>query len=201
MTAETARLEAFSDGVIAIAATLLVIELAVPAAGADVWHAIRNELPAMATFAVSFLTILIFWINHHALFAGVRRVDRGILLLNGLVLLGISFISFPTALLGRALQGGTYAAAAAIFYSAVLTLASGSFTLLWLYLRAHPDLLKPDVAGRVGAAIRRSVAGPALYLVALATAFVSARAALAVVTAIALYFAVPYPTGRPVRSR
>jgi uncharacterized membrane protein len=76
-----ARLEAFSDGVIAIAATLLVIELAVPSGGEDVWHAIRHELPAMAAFAVSFLTILIFWINHHALVAGVRRVDRGILLL------------------------------------------------------------------------------------------------------------------------
>jgi hypothetical protein len=97
-------------------------------------------------------------------------------------------------------RGGTYAAAAAIFYSAVLTLASGSFTLLWLYLRAHLDLLEPDAAGPVGAAIRRSLAGPALYLVALVTAIVSARAALAVVTAIAVYFAVPYPAGRPVRS-
>jgi uncharacterized membrane protein len=193
----TTRLEAFSDGVVAIAATLLVIELAVPAAGEDVRAAVRHELPAMAAFAVSFLTILIFWINHHALFAGVRRVDRGVLLLNGLVLLGISFVSFPTAVLGRALQGGPYAGAAAVFYAAVLALASGSFTLLWFYLHRHPELLEPEVRGRSGAAVRRSLAGPVLYLLALVVALVSAVAALAVVAAVALYFAMPYRNPSP----
>ena len=123
---------------VAIAATLFVIELAAPAAGENVWHAVAHELPAMAAFAVSFVTILILWVNHHNLFAGARTVDRGLLFLNGLVLLAISF---PTATLGRVLQGGAYAAWAAVFYAAVLLIAAASFTGLWLYLQSHQDLL------------------------------------------------------------
>jgi uncharacterized membrane protein len=191
----TTRLEALSDGIIAIAATLLVIELTGPAPGAPVWPAIRDELPSIAAFVVSFLTILIFWVNHHALFAGVNRTDRGVLFLNGLLLLGISFISFPTAVLGRALGDGHYAGSAAVFYAAVLALTSGTFTALWAYLRAHPQLLEPAVRLRATAALRRSLVGPVLYLVALLVALVNAAAALVVVALVAAYFA-RAPRGR-----
>jgi uncharacterized membrane protein len=188
---KTSRLEAFSDGIIAIAATLLVIELAVPPAGEDVWHAIIEELPSMAAFAVSFLTILIFWVNHHALFAAVSQVDRGLLFLNGLLLLGISFISFPTAVLGRAIQGGAYAGSAAVFYVLTLAVTSAVFTAIWIYLRAHPHLLEPERRDGAGTAIRRSLAGPVLYLVALLVALISAPAALVVAAGVAIYFALP----------
>jgi TMEM175 potassium channel family protein len=97
----TGRAEALSDGIIAIAATLLVLELHVPEVGEDVWLSLAHQLPSLAAYAVSFLTILIFWVNHHALFHAVARVDRTLLFLNGLLLLGISFVSFPTAALGR----------------------------------------------------------------------------------------------------
>ena len=187
----TGRVEAFSDGVIAIAATLLVIELAAPGPGEDVWHKVREELPSMAAFAVSFLTILIFWVNHHALFAGVRRVDRGVLFLNGLALLGISFVSYPTAILGRALQDPTYAESAAVLYALVLLFASAAFTGMWAYLRAHPDLLEPSVRPRAAALLRRSLLGPALYLLALLVGLVNAAAALVVVALVAVYFALP----------
>ncbi len=203
----TARVEAFSDGIIAIAATLLVIELRPPDPGADVWHGLAEELPSFAAFVVSFLTILIFWVNHHALFHLVRAVDRPLLFLNGLLLLAISSISFPTAVLGRALQGGVDDAAAAMFYAAVLAVTSAVFTVLWAYLRAHPHLLEPTAHDRPGAgadhaparriasaAVRRSLAGPALYVLAGLVALVSAPTSLVVDALVAAYFVRPSRT-------
>jgi uncharacterized membrane protein len=102
----TNRVEAFSDGVIAIAATLLVLELHVPEPGQDIWGSLGHQLPSLAAYVVSFLTILVLWVNHHALFHVVAHVDRPLLFLNGLLLLGISFVSYPTATLGRALESG-----------------------------------------------------------------------------------------------
>ena len=187
----TSRVEAFSDGVIAIAATLLVIELHPPEPGADLWHALAEELPSIAAFVVSFLTILIFWVNHHALFAATRRVDRRLLFLNGLLLLGISFISFPTAALGRALQGDADARPAAVFYTAVLLTTSLVFSGLWLYLRSHTHLLETDRRGSARYAVRRGLLGTGLYAGALVVALVNAGACLVLVGLVALYFAFP----------
>ncbi len=187
----TARVEAFSDGIIAIAATLLVIELHPPEPGADVWHALGEELPSIAAFVVSFLTILIFWVNHHALFHAVRHVDRPLLFLNGLLLLGISSISFPTAVLGRALQGGGDSRPAAVLYGGVLAATSAVFTCLWAYLRRRPHLLEPDARDRAGSAVRRSLAGPALYVVAVLVALVDAPVSLAVDALVAAWFVRP----------
>src|SRR5205085_2423787 len=92
----TARLEAFSDGVLAIAATLLVLELRVPEAGGDLAAALASQWPSYVVYVVSFLTIGIIWVNHHSLLAHVRRVDRPLLFLNLWLLLTISLIPFPT---------------------------------------------------------------------------------------------------------
>jgi uncharacterized membrane protein len=97
----SARLEAFSDGVLAIAATLLVLELHVPDAGQDLGAALLAQWPSYAAYAVSFATIGIIWVNHHALFVHVRQVDRTLLFLNLLLLMVVSLIPFPTAILGR----------------------------------------------------------------------------------------------------
>jgi len=183
------RLEAFSDGVIAIAATLLVIELAVPPAGEDVWHALREELPAVAAFAVSFLTILIFWVNHHALYHAVEGVNRAMLFINGLLLLAISFVSYCTAVLGHALQTGEHDRSAAVLYALVLGLCSTCFTALWICLRARPGLLTEQARPRVYAALRRSLAGPTIYLVAILVGLLNAPASLALDAVVALYFA------------
>lgn len=188
----TSRLEALSDGIIAIAATLLVIELAAPEPGADVWEHLRHELPSIAAYAVSFGTILIYWVNHHALLADVRSVDRALLFLNGFLLLCISFISFPTAVLGRALQGGGRPAIeAAVFYTAVLTLAAMSFLALWVYLGRHPDLLEPHARDTTLAASRRGLFGACCYAVSVLVALISGTAALVVLALLALFFALP----------
>ncbi|TQJ09094.1 putative membrane protein [Lapillicoccus jejuensis] len=188
----TSRLEAFSDGIIAIAATLLVIELAAPEPGADVWEHLHHELPSIAAYAVSFVTILIYWVNHHALLADVATVDRALLFLNGFLLLCISSISFPTAVLGRALQaGGRPAIEAAVFYTAVLTLAAVSFLALWVYLGRHPHLLHPHARGITLAASRRGAFGACCYAVSVGVAFLNGTAALVVVALLALFFALP----------
>lgn len=190
MTLTTGRLEAFSDGIVAIAATLLVLEIKVPEAGADVWHSLQHQFPSLAAYVVAFLTILIFWVNHHSLFHVVQRVDRALLFLNGLLLLGISFISYPTAVLGRALESGEYARSAAVFEAIVLGLTSLAFTAIWLRLRAHPELLEESARSGIDASVRRTLVGPAVYSIALLAALVDGRAALAIFAAIAAYFAV-----------
>lgn len=199
----TTRVEAFSDAVIAIAATLLVLELHVPDPGQDIWSSLGHQLPSLAAYVVSFLTILILWVNHHALFHAVARVDRAVLFLNGLLLLGISFLSYPTATLGRALESGEFERSAAVLYAVSFALTSACFTGLWIYLRAHPALLSPEARPRVGPAVRRSLLGPGLYAVSLLVALVNAPAALVVAAVGAAYFALtprhlrrPRPTSR-----
>jgi uncharacterized membrane protein len=196
----TGRLEAFSDGIIAIAATILVLELRVPEAGENVGTSLTHQLPSLAAYVVSFLTILIFWVNHHALFSAVAQVDRTLLFLNGLLLLGISFISFPTAALGRAMQDTAHDRSAAVLYTMTLAATAACFTGLWLYLRSHPGLLTEAGRFGLGRAFRRSLVGPVLYLIATVAALASPPAALVVAAMVACYFTVtPRRMRRPAR--
>ena len=102
--ADTDRIEAFSDGVLAIVITLLVLEITPPSVqggDAELWRALARMLPVIAAWVVSFLFVLVFWVSHHYLFASLAKVDRGVLWLNGLFLLFISFTPFPTSLQAR----------------------------------------------------------------------------------------------------
>jgi uncharacterized membrane protein len=96
----TSRLEAFSDGVFAIAATLLVLELHVPRGEPDLARALVELWPAYAAYLISFLTIGIVWVNHHTLLEHCRRADRRFLYLNLLLLIAVGIVPFPTALVG-----------------------------------------------------------------------------------------------------
>ena len=189
LTLTTGRVEAFSDGVIAVAATLLVLDIRQPERGQDVWRVLGRQLPSLAAYVVSFLTILIFWVNHHALYHAVDRVNRAMLFINGLLLLAISFVSYCTAVLGHALQSGEHDRSAAVLYALVLGLCSICFTGLWICLRARPGLLTEQARPRVDAALRRSLAGPAIYLVAILVGLLNAPASLALDAVVALYFA------------
>jgi TMEM175 potassium channel family protein len=119
-----ARLEALSDGVFAIAMTLLVIEVRAPdpesiGSAADLWGALRHALPTIAAFLLSFTVIFITWVNHHALIRSIPRTSATFLFANGFLLLTVAFIPFPTALLGEFILTDR-AAPAVVLYNAVL---------------------------------------------------------------------------------
>lgn len=124
---ETGRVEAFSDGVFAIAITLLILEISPPAVLAQ---ALLDLWPSYLALLLSFFVILIMWINHHGLFNLVRRVNQGFLYANGFLLLLISFVPFPTALLAEYLDGGAVNAAAAFCCGTFIFISMG-YNLIW----------------------------------------------------------------------
>jgi uncharacterized membrane protein len=129
-----ARLEALSDGVFAIAMTLLVIEVRAPDpesihSTADVWDAIRHAMPTIGAFILSFIIIFITWVNHHAIIRDTPRTSATFLFANGLLLITVAFIPYPTALLGEFILTD-YAAPAVVLYNAVLVPQALSWTLM-----------------------------------------------------------------------
>jgi uncharacterized membrane protein len=191
---QTNRAEAFSDGVLAIAITLLILEISVPdTQGSHLLRALGHQWPSYAAYVVSFLTIGIMWVNHHALFQRIKVVDRGLLYVNLLLLLAIAFVPFPTALLAQYVRSPSGGHVAAVIYCASLLLVGLGFVALWTYLRNHPELRTADCSdAQVAAALRRTWRGPAAYVVALLLSLLSAYAALAICGAVAIYFVVPY---------
>ncbi|WP_051467896.1 TMEM175 family protein [Actinomadura oligospora] len=183
------RLQAFSDGVIAIAATLLILDVHRPGRDEPVWSALRHEWPALDSYAVTFLVIGIAWIHHHNLFHRVARVDRTLLFLNLGLLATISFLPLPTATLGEHLTR-PHAADAAVFYALSMAMSSAWFTLFWHHLTRHPELMHEAVRATAARARRQSLVGPVGYLVAALVALVSPLGALTLSGLIVLYFVV-----------
>jgi uncharacterized membrane protein len=192
--AETGRIEAFSDGVFAIAITLLVLDLKVPAPsihGPGLGALLLRQWPSYLAFATSFAFIGIMWINHHRLFTLIRRSDHVLLVLNSLLLFGVTVVPFPTALLAAYL-GRRDQRVAAMVYSGTYVVIAVCFNLLWRYAAADNRLLDPKADPKAVSAIHRAYAcGPLLYLVAFGLAVISVPASLAMNAALAIYFALP----------
>jgi uncharacterized membrane protein len=193
---ETGRIEAFSDGVYAIAITLLVLELKVPH-GLDargLREALVHQWPAYAAFLVSFLSIGIMWINHHRLFGLIRRSDEGLLVLNGLQLLTVTVVPFPTALVAEYMghDGGRLAAAVYTGWSMVI---GAAYNGLWRYVASPargPRLLRvPLDAPEVLAIQAQYRLGPLWYGIAFAMSFLSPALAIGLCGLLALYYAIP----------
>ena len=140
-------MEAFSDGVFAIAITLLVLEISVPeSAFEDLWRGIADQWPSYLGYVTSFVTIGGLWLAHHGIFLRLRSADGAVMRLNILLLLLVSFLPFPTKLMAEAIDKSTDAErAAVIFYGVVLLAISIVTSVLWRYVATHRDLLKPDV--------------------------------------------------------
>jgi uncharacterized membrane protein len=187
----TNRLEAFSDGVFAIAITLLVLEIAVPEAGeGGLWHALTNEWPSFAAFAVSFLVIGIIWINHHGVIDHLQRTNRTLLYLNLLLLFCIAFIPFPTALLAEYLDAGVDREIAAAVYMGAMSVMAASFSMLWMYITRRRQELGIDLTeAETRRRTRLFTAGTPVYLAAIGIAFLSPEAVLVINALIAVYYA------------
>jgi uncharacterized membrane protein len=189
------RLEAFSDGVFAIAITLLVLDLRVPqrAELRDESLAARlgAEWPSYFAYLVSFLIIGIIWVNHHSVCRFARTADRLVLFANLLLLLAVSVLPFPTRLVAEYLTaGGAGAHTAAAVYSATMALMGLAFAGLFLAITRDTELTRQPIPRQVvRAALRRFGVGALIYLGLIGLAFVSAIATLAVHGLLALYYA------------
>jgi uncharacterized membrane protein len=189
----TARLEAFSDGVFAVAATLLVVELHVPDVGSGLGPALLAQWPSYVTYATSFGTIGIIWVNHHALFAHVHQVDRPLLFYNLLLLMTVSVIPFPTALLGRYVTAGDDAHLASAVYGGVMLVMSLAFQLLWAHVTRDTRLIGPHLDPRQ--ARQQSIlfgAGHVAYLAGMGLSYVSSQLALLLYALIAIFYVFPW---------
>ena len=187
------RTEAFSDGVFAIAITLLVLDLVVPshkeAAAEGLGHALAHEWPAYFAYLVSFLIIGIIWVNHHTIFDKVRLVDRPVLFANLLLLLVVSLIPFPTRLLADYLTAGDDSHVAAAVYSATMLAMGLAYAALWWLLTRDARLLHEGVDRQRGrTALRRFGLGNVFYLGTIGLSFVNATVTLAVHAALAVYY-------------
>jgi uncharacterized membrane protein len=189
----TQRLEAFSDGVFAIAITLLVLNLVVPArdtlGSESLISALGRQWPGFAAYLVSFLIIGIIWINHHTMFDRVRRVDRLVLFANLGLLLVVSVIPFPTRLLAEYLTAGSDARTAAAVYSGTMVAMSIAYSLLWLAITRDAELLHEEIDPHIGrAALRRFGIGGVFYVGTVGLSFLSPIITLAVHGALAVYY-------------
>jgi uncharacterized membrane protein len=194
---ETGRIEAFSDGVLAIVITLLALELKVPTPegnGPGLLQALIHQWPVYLAFLVSFFFILVIWINHHRLFTAIRRSDNNLLLLNGLLLLTITLIPFGTALVAEYLQSADQNVAAMV-YSGIFFVNALLFNALWRYASYKDRLFDANTDLRLAAFITRQYSfGPLFYVVAFVLAMFSALLCLLWSLALAIFFVIPNRT-------
>jgi uncharacterized membrane protein len=201
---EKGRVEAFSDGVFAIAITLLVLEIHVPDIpdGQSLWTALGHGWPSYFAYVVGFLVIGVMWLNHHTTFGYLARVDRALLLLNLLLLMVIVLVPWPVELVARYLdRGGRQASVAVAVLGLLMTAMSITFTALWQYATRHESLLAAGVdlesvrGGRV-----RFAFGLAAYPALTLLSFVSAPVTLGLHGVLALYYAFDQTAARGIRS-
>src|SRR4051812_28937741 len=181
----------FSDGVLAIAITLLVLELPFDKVGdGDLAHALGDHWARFAAYGLSFLGIGILWLHHHAIFSAVAHADRTLVLLNMVVLFCAAFLPYPTSLLGDYLRGGgSNARVAMLLYSGTWTLVSGAAALMCRHVVNSPSLLSSDVDPAGVRRLYRNLAGATIaYLVFTLIALASPVATIACYGVAAVFF-------------
>lgn len=200
---ETDRLEAFSDGVFAIAITLLVLDIGVPdEAFDDLWRGIGDQWPAYLAYATSFWTIGGLWIAHHGLFRRLRYADGLLMRANLLLLLVVAFLPFPTRLVGEAVGTDTGEQASVLFFGATLFVISVIATGMCEYAASRRELLAADdVATALRALATRTRPTPAFYVLVLLLAVLAPRVAAFGFLAVALATILVPGRGRGVARR
>jgi uncharacterized membrane protein len=189
MTSETSRVEAFSDGVFAIAITLLILEIRLPSniQSGQLASALLKLWPSYLAFLTSFGTIGIMWMNHHRLFNLINSTDDGLIALNTLLLLGVTWIPFPTALLAQHLLGSDQYVSAAVYSGSYVFIAI-FYNVLWRYAVKKQLVVHH---ANVASISRQYFLGPVYYLIALLIGLANATACLVFSLALVIYYALP----------
>jgi uncharacterized membrane protein len=192
----TSRVEAFSDGVMAIAITLLVLDLKLPSttdvANGGLLHALLVRWPTYAAYLAAFLTIGIIWLNHHTLIAKIARFDARLHWLNLVLLLGVATLPFPTSLVAEYVgEGGPNASVATAAYGLCATLMALPWSFMWRHLREHPELLESGFdAEYASAEMKRGGIGVPIYAAATIVSLIQPLLALGLYAGIAAIYAV-----------
>ena len=185
------RLESFSDGVFAVAITLLILTIHIPNVEApNLVPSLLRMWPTLLIYVVSFVMVGTYWVAHHSMLHFIKAADRNLLYLNILLLLTVSIIPFPTALIGQY----THTHAAVILYAANLMLVNTSDTLLWLYATSRPALataaVTPILRKRVAVLHMSPVV---VYAAAAAVSFADFRISFVLLAAVPIFFIFPVP--------
>jgi uncharacterized membrane protein len=186
------RFEAFSDGVFAIAVTLLVIEIKPPdlsqATSSEAVAKLLQVFPHVLSYATSFIVIGVIWINHHALFHFIKRVDRTILVINLLLLMCVAFIPYPTALIGEYRTS----LPVVVFYGLTLALTGFAYNALWFYVvRRYITSQKIIHQKTVQKATIWTLSYPISYLVAASLAFININLSIVLYILIPSFYLLP----------
>lgn len=196
---DMARTDAFSDGVIAIAITLLAFDLLVPTfeqatASGGLLRALLSQWPNYLAFLTSFLTIIIMWVNHHRLFNLFRAADQGLMILNGLLLMGITLLPFTTKLIAAYLLAPdpTDVIVAAMIYSGWLLVIAFLYMAIWRHASHQRRLLRASVSDeQIRQIMRQYWVGPPIYGGAVLIALISPLLSLLATLLVAIWFAIP----------
>ena len=184
----TARLETFADGVFAIAATLLIIDVSADAPGNGLGAALTHDWPQYVAYLVSFVTIGIMWVNHHACLELIDRADRRFLFINVALLACIAFVPFPTRLVAQHLRDDGLRDAA-LTYGLTLTTTALCFSAFWFYAAMGRRLIAPGADDRMVRGISRSyLPGPLIYGTAALVALASPTASVILFALIAAVY-------------
>jgi uncharacterized membrane protein len=185
----TSRLETFADGVFAIAATLLILNVDAQVVGSGhLGTQLLHIWPSYVAYGVSFLTIGIIWVQHHTFMAQIERADRTFLFLSVGFLMCLAFIPFPTRLVAEHIREDG-ARAAAVAYGITLIAMAVMFNAVWLYAAIGRRLIKKDADPRVVSGITRSyLPGPWIYLASTIVAWVRPTIGVILFGAIALFY-------------
>jgi uncharacterized membrane protein len=173
---DSSRMEAFSDGVFGFAVTLIILDIRVPHIGEGrdgnvLWRSLLELWPSFLALVLSFVTVFIMWMNHHVMFKCLRGIDARIAIANGLVLLLIMMVPFPTALVAEYLTSPSASTACAV-YSAFFILVNAAFIRLWHSATKNGRMLKPEVSPEfVNGITKHLYIGLSVYVIATIVAF------------------------------
>jgi len=194
---DTQRIEALSDGIFAIAITLLILEIHAPhlelsAPAHALRAALRDLWPAGFAYVFSFVTVGIYWANHHYVFKLYKRVNHAFILLNLFFLMCISFLPVPTEVLGDYLIDDNKRRIAVLFYNFALFLPAFAWSLSWIYASCRKGLLDPRLEPSFVATLTRQyILSDVLYLISIGLAAWNAWAGLALSVCLTFLYLLP----------